>query len=337
MHSFHAPGLRRRLTDVLHIAQATRSATTHRAIVIVGVLLILTLPQVSAAAAPADTFPALISLPNGFRPEGIAVGHGTSFFVGSLAAGAIYRGDLRTGQGEILVPPQEGRVAVGLSFDPRTNLLFVAGGPTGAGHVYDVTTGTSLATYQLTEPGSFVNDAVVTRTGVYFTDSFRPFLYRVPPSAGGVLPDQSAVEEIPLGGDFEFVPGAFNANGIDATPNGKSLVIVNSSLGTLYRVDPETGDATLIDLGGGAVPSGDGILLHDRTLYVVQNVLNQIAVVNLDRELSSGTVVDTITNPDFRVPTTIARFGNALYAVNARFDVTPTPDTEYEVVRVPRH
>jgi hypothetical protein len=44
--------------------------------------------------------------------------------------------------------------------------------------------------------------------------------------------------------------------------------------------------------------------------------------------------MNTITSPLFRIPTTIAQFDNALYAVNARFDVAPTPDTEYEIVRV---
>jgi hypothetical protein len=47
--------------------------------------------------------------------------------------------------------------------------------------------------------------------------------------------------------------------------------------------------------------------------------------------------VDLLTNSSFDVPTTIAKFGNALYAVNARFGTTPTPDTEYDVVRVPLH
>ena len=57
-----------------------------------------------------------------------------------------------------------------------------------------------------------------------------------------------------------------NANGIDATANGAWLIIVNGTLGTLYRVDPETGEATLIDLGGANVERGDGILLDNKTL-----------------------------------------------------------------------
>ncbi len=100
-------------------------------------------------------------------------------------------------------------------------------------------------------------------------------------------------------------------------------------------MDPESGEATRIDLGAGSVPNGDGILLQGKTLYVVQNSLNQIAVIKLGSDLNSGTIERLITSPLFRVPTTIARFGNSLYAVNARFDTPPTPDTDYNVVRVP--
>ena len=81
---------------------------------------------------------------------------------------------------------------------------------------------------------------------------------------------------------------------------------------------------------------GDGILLHGRTLYVVRNRLNQIAVIRLSPDLSSGTVVDVITSAAFDVPTTIARFGNALYAVNARFTTPATATTPYTAVRVDR-
>jgi hypothetical protein len=65
--------------------------------------------------------------------------------------------------------------------------------------------------------------------------------------------------------------------------------------------------------------------------------LNRIAVVELASNLASGEIVDLLTNSSFDVPTTIAKFGNALYAVNARFGTVPTPETEYDVVRVPLH
>jgi hypothetical protein len=47
-------------------------------------------------------------------------------------------------------------------------------------------------------------------------------------------------------------------------------------------------------------------------------------------------VTDALTNPAFDVPTTAARFGSSLYAVNAKFGTPPTPATPYEIVRVDR-
>jgi sugar lactone lactonase YvrE len=300
------------------------------------VLLVFVLSVAMIAAVPLRAFPDVIPLPNGFQPEGIAVGKGHTFYVGSIPTGAVYRGDLRTGEGEVLVPAQSGRAAIGLKYDERTGLLFVAGGPTGFAYIYDGETGENIAAIQLTTGPRFINDVVITQDAAYFTNSQQPVLYRVPLENNGELPSPPTVEEIPLTGDYVFTPGAFNANGIAATPNGDTLIIVNSVDGVLYNVDPETGVATRIDLGGASVPNGDGILLQGKTLYVVQNRLNQIAVVELNSDLTAGEIVDTITDSDFRVPTTIARFGNSLYAVNARFGTPPTPDTEYEVVRVSR-
>ena len=300
------------------------------------VLLLFAIGFLTMGAASAQSFPDVIPLPNGFRPEGIASGTGTTFYVGSIPTGAVYRGDLRTGEGAVLVPAQAGRSSIGLKYDARTGLLFVAGGMTGNAYTYDGQTGANVAEIQLTTLPSFINDVVVTKDAAYFTNSFQSELYRVPLANNGELPPVPTSTPIPLGGDYQFIPGGFNANGIEATPDGKNLIIVNSADGALYNVDPTTGIATLIDLGDDAVPNGDGILLQGKTLYVVQNVMNQIAVVELAPDFTSGTIVDTITSSAFRVPTTIAKFGEALYAVNARFDTPPTPSTEYEVVRVNR-
>lgn len=281
-------------------------------------------------------FPEVVPLPDGFQPEGIATGHGTAFFVGSIPTGAVYKGDLRTGQGALLVPGGEGRMAIGLELDRTAKRLYVAGGPTGQGYVYDAETGANIASYQFTTPPTFINDVVVTGTAAYFTDSFNPVIYRVPVAPDGAPGDQADVETIPLSGDFVFLPGQFSLNGIVATPSGDRLIAVHTALGQLFLIDPQTGVAELIDLGDGSVPNGDGLLLDGKTLYVVQNFRNQIAVVRLSADLTSGTVVRHITDDDFRIPTTIAEFGRWLYAVNARFDTPPTPDTEYEIVQVPK-
>lgn len=289
----------------------------------------------TAPAAPGTTFPEVIALPAGWLPEGIAVGKGSTFYSGSRANGAIYRGDLRTGEGAVFAPGATGRVAVGLAVDLRGRYLFAAGGPTGEAHVYDAGTGALVASYELTSPGTFVNDVIVTRDAAYFTDSARAFLYRVALGPGGFVDPAATVEQLPLGGDWVQVAG-FNANGIEATPSGDWLIVVNSTTGALFRVDPETGDATEIDLGGASVTAGDGILLHGSTLYVVRNRLNVIAVVELSPDLLEGTVTREITSPRFDVPTTIAEFGSSLYAINARFTTPPTPTTPYSVVKVPR-
>jgi len=283
---------------------------------------------VPASGGPA--FPERIDLPDGFAPEGIAIGHGHTFFVGSIPTGAVYRGDLRTGEGRVLVPGAEGRQAIGLDVD-RKKRLFVAGGPTGRAFVYDGRSGELLAEYVLTTNPTFVNDVVVTRDGAYFTDSLQQQLYRVPIGPGGAL--GTAAETIPLSGDIAFVSG-FNVNGIDATPNGRTLVVVQSNLGKLFTVDPRTGVADEIDLGGETVTAGDGILLDGKTLYVVRNQQNRIAVVRLSRDLSNGTLLTHLTHPDFSVPTTIAEFGQRLYAVNARFGTPVTPTTPYWVTQV---
>ena len=298
-----------------------------RIVLLLSALAVLVTP----AALARSSFPETIPLPNGWQPEGIEIGNGTTFYVGSIPTGAIYRGDLRTGEGDPFVPGAPGRSATGIEY--AHGLLFVAGGMTGKAFVYDAESGALLREYSLAADPTFINDVVVTRDAAYFTDSRRAVLYRVALSRNGV--PASTAETIPLTGDFQLVAG-FNLNGIDATPNGKTLVAVQSMTGKLFTIDPATGVTNEIDLGGETLPNGDGILLHGRTLYVVQNRLNQIAVVELSPDLTQGTVTGTITDPAFRVPTTIDRFGNSLYAVNARFGTPPTPQTTYDVVRVRR-
>lgn len=295
--------------------------------------LVLGLAISALIAAPmrASAFPDHIELPDGFAPEGIASGRGTTFYTGSLSGGGIWRGDLRTGDGELLVTG--GGPFTGMKLD-ALGRLWVAGADSGLGYVFDGSTGADLATFQFATEPTFINDVVVTGDAAYFTDSFQPVLHRVAIGPGGAI---GAADTIALDpGEIGFVAGGFNLNGIEATANGKTLIAVNSTAGELYTIDPESGEAERIDLGGASVAAGDGILLSGRTLYVVRNQLNLVAVVELAPDLSSGTVVDEIGSADFDVPTTIARFGSSLYAVNARFGTPVTSDTPYWITRVDR-
>jgi sugar lactone lactonase YvrE len=298
-----------------------------------GLLLVVVGLALLATGATAKQFPERIALPNGFQPEGISSTGGNDLYVGSIPTGAIWKGNANTGTGSVLVPPHEGRSAIGTKV--AKGLIFVAGGATGDAYVYDARTGADVASYQLAPEGAttFVNDLVVTSRAVYLTDSRLQQLYVLPLGKNGKLPTQAEVRTLPLTGDIAYTTGN-NANGIVATPDGKSLIVVQGNVGKLFKVDAATGVAREIDLGGADVLNGDGLLLEGRTLYVVQNRLNQIAVVELSKDLLSGRVTRLITDPDFSVPTTLTRAAGRLYAVNARFGTPPGPSTPYWIARV---
>lgn len=292
-------------------------------------ILVLLLALLALAGTALAAFPDTIPLPHGFQPEGVVMGRGTTIYAGSLADGAIYRADVRTGEGEVFIPGAEGRIAVGLDFDPRTGYLYVAGGPTGMAFVYDTATGELVAEYTLQEAPTFVNDVVVTREAAYFTQSFRSEFYRLDL-------DTETVTTIAFDADYPFDPAGFNSNGIVASPNGEWLILANSGAAGLYRVDPETGESAPIDLGGQALPAVDGLVLQGNRIYAVQNALNQITEIKLSSDYLSGEVIEVITDEDFSTPTTATKFGNALYAVNARFFSPGYPDLDFDIVRVKR-
>ena len=189
-------------------------------------------------------FPAVIQLPTGFQPEGIEIGKGTTFYVGSVATGAIYRGDLRTGQGAILVPAAAGRSAP-------------ASSTTTSGSSSQVRP--RAARTSTTRARRAVEDVSVRHCADVhqrrrrhsqrrvFHRLVEAVFYKVPIGRDGTL---GAAQTITLSGDYTQVAG-FNLNGIDATPNGKFLVAVQTANGQLYRIDPATGVAKTISLADG--------------------------------------------------------------------------------------
>ena len=292
-------------------------------------------PTASSSAATStatslDLFPTEIALPNGWLPEGIAIGVLPFAFFGSRADGDLYRVNLITGNGSVF-SQGPGTPSVGLKVDLRAR-LFVAGGPGGDGRVVSAITGEILASYSFASAPTFVNDVVLTPQAAWFTDTQRPFLYKVPFGLFGRLPSQSEVVAVPLGGAW----AGTSANGIARTPDGNALLVIQSATGLLFRVDPATGAATQVDLGGTLLTNGDGLLLSGHTLFVVQNRLNRVAVVELNSAGTSGEVTQFLTDPRFDVPTTVAAFGNRLYLPNARFTTPPTPETTYNAIAIPK-
>src|SRR5690606_36701519 len=150
----------------------------------------------TTAEAGADTagLQALIELPADFGPEGIEIGNGNAFFVGAMTppnAGQIVRGDLSTGEYEQLVPAR-GVPALGIAYHAGSNRIFVAGGDSGGGAVFDAESGDEVAT--LDPGGSIINDVDVTDDAAYFTDSEEPALYLVALDVNGQQGEITTVE-----------------------------------------------------------------------------------------------------------------------------------------------
>jgi hypothetical protein len=260
-------------------------------------------------------------------PEGITAGAGTTIYVGSLAGGGVWAGDVRTGTGDVLVPAWGG-AATGVEFEADANRLWVAGGPTGTVRVYDATTGELLEQY-IFSPAAFLNDLVVTDDAVYVTDSMNAWLDVIPLGPDDALPDPGDVTMLPLDG-ITFETGRFNTNGIVATRDW--LLVVDSFTGGLFRVDPATGEATELSTGGASVTNGDGLELRGGTLYVVRNQNQLVSAFRLGPGLTSATWLGDLTAFDtLSVPTTAAFQAGSVWAVNARFGI---PTTEYWVTRL---
>jgi hypothetical protein len=149
-------------------------------------------------------------------------------------------------------------------------------------------------------------------------------LYKVVLEKGGRLPSTPVVEVIPMPG-FLMDPTGFNANGLVGDFDGRQLVIVNITTGVLYLVDTASGEASPIEIDGAEplFPNGDGLYLDGRTLYILQNFQDKIAVVQLSGDLSGGEFIKNIPgegefNP-LKIATTLIGFGNSLYAINTNF------------------
>jgi hypothetical protein len=304
----------------------------------------LTVTLVAPAAASPDhgghqtRLPSRIPLPTGFLPEGITIGKGPIAYLGSRADGDIYAANLRTGKGRV-ISQGPGTSSVGLKI--RGDRLYVAGGAAGNGRVVSVRTGAVLASYSFVAPTtpdpSFVNDVVLAKRRAWFTDSLHPQLYSVSYARNAA---KAKVTTLPVTGDWVQTAGVINANGIALSPNERSLLVVQSNTGFLFRVNPKTGVARRVDLGGTLLTDGDGLLVRGRTLYAVQNQLNQIAVVHLNKSGTRGRLVDTLTSADlprkasFDVPTTVAFYKGNLYLPNARFNNKSPATADYWITRI---
>jgi sugar lactone lactonase YvrE len=305
--------------------------TTLRRTAVLSVAAALASLALISPSAGAAVGQGAIVLPGATGTEGVAAAGGTAFYAGDLLTGDVYRGDIRTGTASKFVDAPPGRWATGMKADRADHLLFVAGGPTGDGYVYDTSTRAPVASYHFGDAPSFINDVALAPGGAWFTDSSRALLYFVPVTDG--VP--GAFSTLSLSGPAADLSGAFNSNGIQATGDGSTLLVAHSGQGAVNLVDPGTGASRPI--AGVNVPNVDGILLEGRTLWAVRNFDNEVVEFQLAGDLSSGRQTAVLTSPLFEVPTTVARIGDRLVVANAKLDTgLPPTASSYEAVVIRR-
>ena len=310
-------------------------------------LVAWTVPLLPASAGD-KPFPKIVPVLDGSSHEGFAIGRGTTAYSGS-PDGSIYKVDLRSGQGETLVPAEPDFDVIndcyklGMRVDPRSNYLFVAGCFWGNAYVFDANSGEAIMNYQLApEFSTVINDLAITRDAVYFTDFGQPFLYRLPLSGNGRLPaGADAATALPLTGDFadDHAESSSLGNGIVATPDGQTLIVGNSANAQIYRVDPATGHSDRISVNPPLEGFLDGIVMHDGVLFILTpdgggEQVDWVQVVALDEDMLTGTRLGVITDPDMDGVASGALFGDSLYVNNARYYDFPMPDNEYWLTKL---
>jgi sugar lactone lactonase YvrE len=289
------------------------------------VVLSLVIAQATPAAAASRT--KVIVLPGAVSAEAIAAGEGNTFYAGDLFRGTIFKGDIRRGTAEPFINVPNGTMTVGMDFDARHDLLFVAGGP-GKAFVYNTRTRALVASYDFGDATtSFINDVVLTPYGAWFTDSLQPKLYFVPETFGIPGPART----LNLTGPAAGKPGTFTINDIASTPSGNTLFVAPEGTRTLCTINPFTGTSSVVD--NVDIPDTDGLMFDHGQLWATQRFINQISQFRLSDDLRSGTLEKVITDPLLRVPLTTVKFGDRLAVVNSHLDTgyPPTSPT-YEVL-----
>ncbi len=283
----------------------------------------------SALAAPG---PDRIDLATGSLPEGIAAGPGTTFFAGARSDGDVYVGDVRTGEVTLFADRDDPQAAVGMFYDDRSGLLWVAGGGpaagTGTGTITAYDADGEIAYEEVVVGAGFLNDVVVTRDAVYATDSFGAALTVVALDRNG----QPVGEPTSLVLQDYVAPDGFGLNGIRELPGGDLVVV---SQGVLYRVEPTTGATSVIEVDQ-ELAGGDGLELRGNQLYVVNGYGgNEVVVLRLQGDQARTTGV--LTARELDRPTTGALIGGSFYVVNGRFGTLGTqPDAPVYVTKLSR-
>ena len=276
-------------------------------------------------------------------PEGIAAApDGKTVYTSNVATGAVFAVDLESGAvtaagGPLGIAPgsESGSPlrSLGAKVGAR-GLLWIAGGETGSMRLFDLASKAMVATFTTPGTGGLINDVAVTGEAAYFTDTRRPFLWRV---AADARADATLEPWISFAGTaLEYTAGA-NLNGIAATADGRYLIVVQMAAGRLFRIDTQTRAVTRIDAGGEDLTLGDGLVLDGRRLYLVRQGAGEVVALDLGGDFLAAKVVKRIRPRELAWPATAALVGDRLIVANSQLNkrASNTPARPFSLVSIP--
>ena len=238
-------------------------------------------------------------------------------------------------QGKVGIVDQNGRYtdlifdthlisSIGLKI--RANQVYVCNGDQGVSDkstaqtalktaglfIYDLSLGQNLRRVDLAAllptMNHFANDLTFDADGnAYVTDSFAPVIYKIPADS-----TQPAIvfANSPL---FAGTQG-INLNGIVYHPD-KYLIVIKSNEGKLFKVDL-TNPNNIWEVMGVNLPNGDGMLLYNNDLYVV-NERKQVSQVRSLDGWKTASLIKTDTT-GYADATSIVLANDGIYTLNAR-------------------
>jgi len=257
-------------------------------------------------------------------PEGIAYAPSLNkFVVTSLTKGKVGTVDVNGTYADLFTDPQlistqgvkvyNGKVYVCNAAQGIAEKTTAAATMKTAGlFVYDLSTNqitrrTDLAAL-LPNASHLANDVAIDAQGVaYVTDSFSPVVYRVATDGTPSILVNNPVLGVPA--------GQFGLNGIVAHP-GNYLIVVVASTGKLYKIDLANSNAITEVTGFAPVTGGDGMVLINDDLYVVNN-RNQVTQLRGANNWATASVVKTDA-VGYDQATTNTVVNGQVYTLNAR-------------------
>jgi sugar lactone lactonase YvrE len=297
---------------------------------------------VSDAPAPQPAS-ARIELPESVAyPEGIAHDAATgSLYTASAENGTVVRVNAATGAAEVLVPAgtlvPEGNTTfpgpLGMSVD-ASNRLWIAGGFTGKAWVVNTADGSVIKEVTVpTAPKSLINDVAIVGSAGYFTDTFVPTLWRVS-ETNGTFGDVEPWLDL-TGTPIAYGDGP-NLNGIAATPDGQTLIVVHMGKGQLFKIDVATKAVTPIETGGADLTTADGLVLDGDRLFVIRQGAQEVVTLQLNADRTAATEQARVSD-GLTWPATAALVGDELIVVNTQFNArdTNTAQRPFALLRVP--